>query len=109
MTTRPNPSYTEMHDWQMPYCGTVFVTWAKSRWTWDFAAQKPLAFWVNREAHYANYSYKRRMRRIARHRQKSIWLAPVTSHSTRNECISVPKWPNAALSQAANNQKDKNE
>ena len=83
MTSKPNPGYTERHD------GTVFATWAKSRWTWDFKTNQPLAFWVNREAHYANYCYLRRMKRIASHRRKRIRTYPVTSHSINNECLSL--------------------
>lgn len=103
MTTRPYPgrpyvldSYSGPDAVRVCGCtehgGTVFVTCAKSRWTWDFKAQKPLAFWVSRDAHYANYCYARRMGRMAQKRKikKLIRLALVTSESAKNECISVP-------------------
>jgi len=91
MNESPLIGYAEIHDRQMPHCGTVFVTLTKSRWTWDFNAQKPLAFWENSRAHYANYCCKRRMNRLARHRHTNIQAAPVISCSSRNECVSVPK------------------
>lgn len=72
--------------------GTVFATWAKSRWTWDFKKQIPLAFWIQREAHYANYCMKRRLRRRG---VRLHWLSfPVCSHSSATKTISVPLWPN---------------
>ena len=72
--------------------GTVFATLVKSSWTWDFKRNMPLAFWIEREAHYANYCAQRRMRRRG---VRLHWLSfPVCTHSTSLKTISVPMWPN---------------
>lgn len=63
---------------------TVFATWDRSPFTWDVAAQKPLAFHSQRDAERANFWYRR-------------WLPanrrrlPVASYSSENVCLLILK------------------
>lgn len=77
MTRKPHKGYTAKHE------ATVFRTYAKSRWTWDYKLNKPLDFEVNQEAHYANYCYARRVCRLAKARKLTCYSYPVTCHSNK--------------------------
>ena len=79
MTSKPTKGYTE------PHCLTVFVIWAKTKYTWNYIAKKPIGFLTNDAAHYASYCIKRRYKRFG----FPLLKTPITCHSINNPCIST--------------------
>lgn len=79
MVSKPCKGYTEVHEL------TCFVTWLRSRWTFNYRTNKHLGIMSNSEAHYRNYCANRRLKRM----NKSHRHIPLVSMSINSETISV--------------------